>query len=63
MGQSYRIRPRPCSTMKMIVVPDMQEIEFCKEEMEKNQFCKHAIKLRIRFPNDYTEIKQERVLL
>ena len=49
--------------MKMIVAPDMQEIQFCKEEMKKKQFCSKSMELRIRFPNDYTEIKQERVLL
>ena len=63
MAQSYRFHPRPCSTMKMIVEPDMQEIQYCRKERKEKQFCSQHMKLRIRFPNYYTEIKQERVIL
>ena len=61
LGMGYMTKPQPCSSMKMIVVSDMQEIKFCNVKKKQKEICKEAINIRVRFPSDYTEIKQERV--
>ena len=52
MLESYRAVPEPCTTMKVVVLPDIQ-----KEEGMDNDI----LKFRIEFPVEYTEIKHERV--
>ena len=55
---SYKEKPKPCSTMKILVVTDMQTPQkiFGKQDHAEGPLVIHAY-----FPMDYTEIKQERV--
>ena len=50
MKKSYAAAPRPCDTMKMVVIPDF-----------KQNIDNTTLFLRMNLPVEYTEIRQERV--
>ena len=52
MRESYQANPEPCTTMKVVVVPDIQYNEKLGDQ---------DLRLVLFFPVEFTEIKQEKV--
>ena len=52
MLESYRAAPTPCTTMKVVAVPDIQK----QERLDSNNLA-----VTVTFPVEYTEIKHEKV--
>ena len=51
MMESYKKSPKPCATMNMVVIPNM----------ETDNKIKNTTIIYVNLPVEYTEIKQERV--
>ena len=52
MRESYQANPEPCTTMKVVVVPDTQYNEKVGDQ---------DLRLVLFFPVEFTEIKHEKV--
>ena len=55
---SYKVKPKPCSTMRILVVTDMQ---MPQKMLGGQNHAEGPLEIIVNFPIDYTEIKQERV--
>ena len=52
MMKSFEAFPDPCTTMKLVVVKDIGN---------KKEMANDTLRINIKFPVDFTEIKHERV--
>ena len=50
MMESFKLRPRPCETMKMVVIPELKQLD------EEKKF-----RIQVTFPVEYTEIRHDKV--